>query len=214
MVGINYDFGTKNENFGAVGERPAFHSEYDNADKPTFGQLFFRASWDVGLMVVVDHKGVEIITATLTIVNAVLHGLAWNMLFPTEVERQLYHAACISIAVTPLIVLILVYNNNLEWGVVNTAYKLSKKGELSRFFKIFMTFGRHSVDNREHHKGLMKPEWIGAVGRWIIFAATAFLALLYFVAMTIISLEPWLSVRKLEKGSYDTVEWAEMLPHL
>lgn len=178
-----------------------------------------RADSDIGFTVAAHSNLAEIICTLLAIINGAAHALAWNSHFPSEVEQQIYRTACISSVACPVLLLAVVYDNGFEWFLLNFVYSrrsrsMFEEWKFWRAFELCVNSAKMVVRDRAHHKGLMKAGWLGDTGRWLLLVIAIMCSVLYFAIMTVITIEPWLSVRELEKGSYDTVEWAEMLPHL
>lgn len=145
--------------------------------------------------------------------NGALHTWAWNYDFPTETEKVLYRISCILSIFITVATCGLFFENGLEWHVVNLFYqqRFKSPGGKSRV-KSFWYAVMAGVGDEEHHKGLAR--FFSRPFKWLWFSLFAVLFFVYYAAMGFITLETVLSVRALPKGSYKTVEWAEMFPHV
>jgi hypothetical protein len=215
MIAYNFEFSKETADLGQPGEYPAFHCERRHR-KPNLFQLFARAACDIGYMVGYNQNSSEFWCTVLAIINGAAHALAWTYYFPTEVERQFYHAACIGTGVFPFLMLLLVYNNGMDWHVVNFVYTERTSPSIYAWgFEIkkrWWKSGANLVNDKDRHRGVLK--WLGSTGRWVVYSIVTVIIFLFLCSMYYLHLAPLFSVRRLEKDAYGTVEWAEMFPHI
>ena len=66
-------------------------------------------------------------------------------------------------------------------------------------------------DSQAHQKGIARS--FSHTFVWLWFVLYAILFFVYYAAMCFLAVEAVISGRALPKGFYETVAWAEMVPH-
>lgn len=115
------------------------------------------------------------------------HATAWDFLFPTDTERLLWRVACID-TIAGVISLLAVFS------VVVFLHEHGRKQLLKSFF--------------QREKGISS----------ILYRVVIVIGLINFPIFVIsrlyIIVETFISLRHVQKGVYETVEWSDYIPHL
>ncbi|KAJ0413035.1 hypothetical protein BJY00DRAFT_320201 [Aspergillus carlsbadensis] len=170
-------------------------------------RTFFRAAYDG---TAIRTNWLRALMIIIAIGNGGLHALAWNSHFPTHTERLLWRISCVLVGSIPSIELFAIWSLSIELSLVRAILKMA----------IHDGDDTGKVFSHELRKLAMEAEgsfsWPRHVPRWVrllIGWAIIFLILVYCLCILYLSVESFLSVRSLRKGSYATVEWADFIPH-
>jgi len=128
--------------------------------------------------------GPVLLTVVLPAVSAGIHLGAWNFQFPPGVESLCWRIACIDIALTmPIVLVLLMADRSLEARSFFSAMEDS-------------------------------PSWWSTKRRKMAYNACAYpLLFAYFIARTFIIVESFISLRSVPIGVYLIPSWLQMIPH-
>jgi hypothetical protein len=203
---FTHDITTESTNFPGSGY-PEFVTE--KRQSAGFFQMFWRSWYDLAVHLGFEGWGAGVSTF-LALLNGGLHAFAWNSHFPTPVERLLWRICCPATSVIILLVFMLTFHNGCEWHFFDGLYSTRFQ---QKMYDIIIKNTRNAVDDTDRHKGLYKLfRWRWT--RFILGYATFFLGTSYVSAMLYITVESVISVRSLPAGSYSTLRWADLWPHL
>ncbi|KAL8846228.1 MAG: hypothetical protein Q9221_008673 [Calogaya cf. arnoldii] len=129
------------------------------------------------------------LTAALTICMfyGAAHATAWTFLFPTDLERLLWRIACIDTIA----------------GVVS----------LLAFFSVVVFQHEHGHEQLLKSFLTREPGFMPLVYRLVVVVGVLNFPL-WILSRTYIIVETFISLRHVEMGVYQTVEWTDYIPHL
>ncbi|KAK3295075.1 uncharacterized protein B0H64DRAFT_201367 [Chaetomium fimeti] len=189
--------------------------------KSLFAAIFrgsYDFAWDFG------YQSLAWCTAMFTL-NGGLHATAWLAHFPTEVESRLWRAACLGVAISPLIITTLIWKRECECFLLQLAYRFSTRdisstsqcaNEFALLWRI--TAGSAEGENSFSGAGVMRPPQ-GFPRAWPLWcrhfavAVVFVLVWIYMLCNLFFMIEAFISLRNVEASAYRTVEWADYLPH-
>lgn len=182
--------------------------------------LGLRAFYDIGEFI--GHRKTTFATALLTGINGGCHAAAWNTQFPSFVEGALWRIASLSICVVPFVLALLFQHGGYRqhtgpilWGTRFLDYE----SPVEHTQKIASEFTKAIVDIAKGKKGDQEPanslmEFIIPTFRIFTCIVTLSLYIFYILCMTYITLESFISVRRLPKGAYNTPRWGGYAPYI
>lgn len=149
-----------------------------------------------------QNDGAGILTAVMCLIYGGTHATAWNDHFPTPLERLFWRMSCTVLALGPWVQL------------TATA--------LTAHFPVFRRCLReHIEDKRGWRVWLLWQACVDGYNPYVqvdfgMFAGTLFagLCILYMFSIGYVTVEAFISIRSLPKGSYLTVNWEDYWPHL
>lgn len=140
-----------------------------------------------------------IILLMVNVIYCAIHFIGWNFDFPTNIERTLWRASCITISGCALIFWVCeTYQDGVRLRRWESWY-----AKLSPERKRVATMS--SMERAEREK-LFVPVW-----EVIIMTPVS---LIYSLGRTYIFIEIFLSQRSLPVGAFDTVDWTAFIPHV
>ncbi|KAK3348600.1 hypothetical protein B0T25DRAFT_457434 [Lasiosphaeria hispida] len=196
---------------------PSRHAQLARRRKvcKTLASVLYRASYDFGWNL--GHRA-QLWSAGMGVANGALHATASLSHFPTPVERWLWRAACVGVAVSPVATDVLVRGKDLESYGLRYLRRLATKDT----FSVSECLGEYFVAWSE---AVGSVPWGGPDGprgfsaqvpRWArhaVIAAVASVTAVYTLSILFLTVEAFISMRSLPGGAYKTVVWANVLPH-
>jgi hypothetical protein len=114
-----------------------------------------------------------------------LHCLAWNFTYPTRAERTIWRAASLTIALTPISVMILIL--------------------------VLALFGKSGEGRRGRWMILDK---LCSFIEWILIATMVLPTGVYVLARLVLLVEAFALLRRQPANAFQTVDWTKFLPHV
>jgi hypothetical protein len=159
-------------------------------------------------------------------VNGGLHATAWVTHFPTQVERTMWRAACVGVAIEPIIITALIWKRECECFLIQLAYRFATRdlpstADVMNEFALMwnITTGVTEGPNTFGGVGVMRPP-TGFPTTWplwcrhLVVSVVFVLVWWYMLCNLFFMVEAFISIRSVEASAYRTVDWADYLPHL
>jgi hypothetical protein len=175
-------------------------------------------AWDFGY-------NAKLWSTAMAAANCLLHATAWNSHFPTEVERGLWRAACVGVALGPFSICVLVWKKELECYVMQYIYRCATKdiGSIPQLIEQIVIMWGIVVRSGEGQDNIRGPETMrppsGLPATWpvwcrhLLIVGIIVCAALYGTSIMFFLVEAFISLRSIQASAYKTVEWADYLPH-
>ncbi|RAL03621.1 uncharacterized protein BO80DRAFT_423057 [Aspergillus ibericus CBS 121593] len=179
----------------------------ENISHDSFLHMVFRAAYDV---VYYFDQRLEFFSAITAIINGGLHATMWNAYFPTPIERLLWRTACIGMGLCPVIYYFLVRGQGFErrlqqatFGIRNVSGVLKQQIAIIKFVWDFC----------KEFVGGEKRKCHSVCGRIAHVILLGLVVDAYVMCILYLTVESFVSLRKLPVGSYTLVEWSSIIPH-
>ncbi|KAF9266837.1 hypothetical protein L218DRAFT_941984 [Marasmius fiardii PR-910] len=180
--------------------RPWLHLLYFCFPIVWFAFFLSAHAWDLGIAesgslvysgLEIDPPWLRIATAIITVLFGALHCIAWNIAFPTDLERYLWRLFAAFVTVLPV-------GAAIFYGFMNAIYQSVRWG----------CFGWHSEEERDTHPLLSCWTFtsIQLIPVYIPFALYA----LARVGLIVLAL---MELRNLPLSAYQSVDWVQLIPH-
>lgn len=182
--------------------------------------LGLRAFYDIGEHI--GHGKTTLAAAFLTGLNGVFHAGAWNSIFPSLVEAWLWRGASLSVCVLPFVLALLFHYGDYRAYTAPTLWQSrftdekGFRGQLGEFLSngragLASIAWRHNDMSGDGHQqrraGISKSKIMKCI-------ITLLLYFFYVLCMTFITLESFISVRRLPANAYATPRWTTNVPHV
>lgn len=160
----------------------------------------------------------ELGSAVMAILNGGLHATAWLSHFPTPVERTLWRAACVGVALGPAALCAIVWERDLECRALQYLYRLATRdittlndfiNETTAIWSLVV--GSENTGNNQDIRGLPAswPVWC----RHLVVVVLVALVVMYAASIMYFVDEAFVSLRSIPASAYRTVAWTNYLPH-
>ena len=121
---------------------------------------------------------------------ACLHLVAWDFHFPTQEERKIWRVLCIAMVAS---------------AIVYVASEVHKDGHRTGRWRRWCLTLFPKAPVSPHQDSVPYRDW-----SYVVLVACA---TLYTASRIYVVIECFLSLRALPKGAYDSIEWANLIPH-
>lgn len=155
----------------------------------------------------------------LSIINGALHATAWHSHFPTDIESLLWKISCLGMVVFPTVTYLATLSGDPVEAAIHAVWTLRfddsrvdaptyKNFRFARY-----TAARYIKAKYVGQQALAEteaPEWIWLFRVDVIF----WMFYLYTVCILYFTVEAFVSIRSLPKGSYMLPQWSQLMPHI
>ncbi|KAK5653799.1 hypothetical protein OQA88_7957 [Cercophora sp. LCS_1] len=153
-----------------------------------------------------------ILASFLGFVNGALHAAAWFSKFPSKPETYLCRWSCVAVVVFSVVCGLLTWRSRIDTAVLRVARRMAAGRRLTLLVYVVWTEWLEMSKSSKEEKGF--PWWDSFLGQYVIGLVFVLPLFTYWAGMFAIITQAFISVRNLPAKAYDTVTWANYIPHL